>query len=204
MVLLETRNMFAHGLHRECYIHPEIKTLCIKIITKGDLTEQKREQRMYKRLEKEHIPLEMIPKCHGVIDTSLGVGTVFDLIQDHNGEVSKTLEYYLASNEILLSNLPDLSNAFYSFKEYLLKNCIITMNLKPKNILYKKINKMSGKLFIVDSLGNSDFFPVSDYFTFLARNKIQRKWDRFERSLLNKYKTNEALYDMLNSHQERL
>jgi serine/threonine protein kinase len=164
-----------------------------------DLKESKREQSYYRLLEKRNISWEMLPRYYGVIESNLGHGAVFDLIRDYDGEISKTLEYYLSSSEILELQCPCFLQAFYSLKKYLYKYKIIPMDLKPENILYKKTSDKDGDLVIIDNIGNSDFIPVCNYVGYLATKKILRKWHRFEHNLLHIYAYNKALQRMLTS-----
>lgn len=192
-------SLIGTGSHRKCYVHPENKDLCVKIIFNEDLKESKREQSYYRLLEKRNISWEMLPRYYGVIESNLGHGAVFDLIRDYDGEISKTLEYYLSSSEILELQCPCFLQTFYSLKKYLYKYKIIPMDLKPENILYKKTSDKDGLLVIIDNIGNSDFIPVCNYVGYLATKKILRKWHRFEHNLLHIYAYNKALQRMLTS-----
>lgn len=200
MIVLEKSSLVGKGLHRECYLHPDNDLLCVKVIVNGNMDEHNREQSYYRHMTRKNIPWEMIPRFHGTVNTNMGEGAVFDLIRDHDGDVSKTLEYYFNSSDILENQLPGFTQAFYNFKNYLLEYNIITMNLKPKNILYKKESDNEGRLYLVDSIGNSDFIPIANHVNFLAKKKIQRKWERFEYSLLQKYNSNKVLFNILKSH----
>ena len=93
MIKIDKNSLVGKGLHRECYRHPENKNHCIKIIVAGGPEESRRETRYYRHLENRNISWDMIPRYHGVVKTNLGIGSVFDLIVDQNGTVSKTLEY---------------------------------------------------------------------------------------------------------------
>ena len=199
VIYINSSSLIGKGAHRKCYVHPENKDLCVKIIFKGDLKESKREQSCYRLLEKRNISWEMLSRYYGVIESNLGRGAVFDLIRDYDGEISKTLEYYLSSSEILELYCPCFLQAFYSLKKYLYKYKIITMNLQAKNILYKKTSDKDGHLVIIDNIGNSDFIPVCNYIGYLATKKILRKWQRFENNILHIYAHNKALQRMLTS-----
>ena len=184
MLNLDKSSLVGKGLRRKCYRHPKDSNLCIKIVVFGNGDESKREKKYYRHLKKRGISWDMIPKFHGDIETNLGTGSVFDLILDSDGAVSKTLQYYLSSNDKLKAHYKGLSNALYSLKNYLLTQRIITMTLKPKNISCKKMRSGNFRLFVVDNIGNSDFIPVCNYSRFFARKKILRKWNHFERSIL--------------------
>jgi hypothetical protein len=184
MINLDPSTIVGKGLHRECYVHPENKDLCIKIVVAGDHKESQREQKYYRLLQKRNIPWEILPEFYGVVETNLGSGAVFDLIRDFDGEISKTLQYYLASGDKPEAYDLGLLKAIDLLKISLYQHTIITMTLKPKNIVYKKITPEKGRLIIVDNIGNSDFIPICNYNTFLARIKISRKWRKFESTFL--------------------
>ena len=63
----------------------------------------------------------MLARFYGNIETNRGEGAVFELIRDHNGEVSKTLEHYFSANNKTDLNYQDLSQALPLLKQYLLK-----------------------------------------------------------------------------------
>jgi hypothetical protein len=139
----------------------------------------------------------MLARFHGNIETNRGKGAVFELIRDYNGTVSKTLEQYLSVINEKNLNYRELSRALPLLKQYLLKWKIVTMSLKPQNIVYKKINESKGVLVVIDNIGNSDFIPICNYVDRMAIRKIRRKWQRFENSLATDYTRNRALQQML-------
>ena len=188
MLTLASSSLIGRGLRRECYFHPEDENKCIKIVVAGDHKETVREQSYYRLLEKRNISWKMLARFYGNIETNRGEGAVFELIRDHNEEVSKTLEHYFSANNETDLNYQDLSRALPLLKQYLLKWKIVTMSLKPQNIVYQKINPTQGKLVVIDNIGNSDFIPICNYLDSFATRKIRRKWQRFEESLSKDYK----------------
>lgn len=184
-------------MHRECYKHPENPSLCIKLIVKDSPVEIKREKQYYRHLQKRGISWDMIPRYYGDVETNLGPGSVFDLIADHDLAVSKSLEYYLSSVEQTEKYFRSLSESLKLLKNYLLDNNIVTMNIKPYNVLCRKNASGIFRLFLIDNIYNSEFIPVSNYVNFFAKLKISRKWRRFEESILNAYQHNHALRCML-------
>ncbi len=183
MILLDPDKKFGKGLHRECFVHPDHDHLCIKVVTYGDNQETKREQHYYKLLQRRHISWELLPKFYGNIDTNLGSGALFDLIRDHDGNISNTLEHYLVDDYFTEQRANNLISTLSELKNYLLKYAIIPMKLKPKNILYQRAQAGKGKLVIIDNIGNADFIPICNYIHFLARKKIIRRWNRFMATL---------------------
>ena len=180
--LLDDSNLIGVGLHRKCYVHPYDENLCIKVGYNSNPKEDKREISYYNSLKRRAISWAMLPQYYGKEETNLGEGTVFDLIRDEDGNVSKTLEYYLDEGREDVKR-SDLKTAIDELKEYLLSELILTMTIKPKNIVYKKNNDGSGKLIIVDNIGTSEFIPICKFSSTLAKKKILRKWDRFIKSI---------------------
>lgn len=170
MINVDKSILIGRGRHRECYRHPENENLCIKVDVFGNGQESQREKKYYRHLEKRKISWDMIPMFHGTIETNMGIGSVFDLVLDHDFTVSRTLRYYLSSNKKTEKYYTGLSNSLYLLKDYLLQQRIITMTLKPKNILCKKMKPGSFRLFVVDNIGNSDFIAICNYSRFLASN----------------------------------
>ena len=177
MLELISANLIGKGLHRECYIHPANQNLCIKIAFNENVKESQREQSYYEFLEKKGISWEMLPRYYGHVETNLGTGTVFDMIRNQDRSISKTLDDYFKSNEQTKLHENSLLQALLLLKTYLLDQQIITMTIKPKNILYRESGNTDSRLVIVDNIGNSDYLPISNHSKFLARYKISRKWD---------------------------
>lgn len=199
MIELDPRALIGKGLHRECFVHPENPARCIKIVVAGSGNENRREKAYYAELSRRGISWEMLPRFHGLVPTNLGEGAVFDAIRDYDNRISFTLGHYLASPLLTETHGPALRTALDNLRDYLLANRIITMTLKTKNILFQLTDADTGKLVIVDNIGNSDFIPLANYSARLARWKILRKWRRFELSLRRDYADNKALAMALDS-----
>ncbi len=197
MLEIDPDTLIGRGLHRECYIHPDNRERCVKIVVAGDSNENLREARYYGLLARRGISWEMLTRFHGLVETNLGEGAVFDLVRDYDGDVSKTLAHYLGSEELTTANSKPLSSALAGLRVYLLENRVVTMTLKTKNILLQKTAENDAKLVIVDNVGNSDFIPISNYSAVLARLKIERKWRRFEQSMRAQHAGNKALPSLL-------
>jgi len=197
MLYLDNCALVGRGLHRECYAHPMNSDLCVKVVVAGNSDENRREAAYYQRLSRRGISWEMLTRFHGLVETSLGEGAVFDLVRDSDGSVSKTLASYLECDALTSLHRQVLVQAMQNLKEYLLLNRVVTMTLKPKNILLQLNPAGDGKLVIVDNVANSDFIPITNYSARLARRKIERKWRRFDNSLRCQYVHNSALVEVL-------
>jgi len=197
MLTLESSQLIGRGLRRECYFHPEDEFKCIKIVVAGDHKETAREQSYYRLLEKRKISWNLLARFYGNIETNRGEGAVFELIRDYTGKVSKTLEHYFSVNSGAGLNYQTLTRSLPLLKEYLLQWKIMTMSLKPQNIVYQKTNFNTAQLVVIDNIGNSDFIPICNYVHRMAIRKIKRKWQRFEVSLAKEYAGHKALQHVL-------
>ena len=84
-------------------------------------------------------------RFHGLVQTNMGAGYVFDLVTDDNNQPSKTLEYYLKES------VPNGTvKALLRLKHYFLQHSIVTTTLRPNNIVCKTNNSMTEKTIIVD------------------------------------------------------
>ena len=187
MLKLESSALLGRGLRRECYFHPEDENKCIKVVVAGDHKETVREQSYYRFLEKRNIAWRMLARFYGNVETNLGEGAVFELIRDYNGAVSKTLDHYFSPINETDRDYQYLYQALHGLKQYLLKWKIVTMSLKPQNIVYKKTDDSEGFLVVIDNIGNSDFIPVCNYVGWMAKRKTHRKWQRFEELLAGEF-----------------
>ena len=104
---------------------------------------------------------------------------MFDLVIDANNQPAKTLEHYLNQ-----PNSEALAEPLLNLKDYLLHNLVITKEIKPRNIACVNNNGTIERcVVVVDDIGNTEFFPISNYVSSSAKRKINRKWQRFEASL---------------------
>lgn len=202
MIELNVGLLVGQGLHRDVYRHPEFPDRCLKVrvdrnrINRGP-QEEAREQGYYALLQKRKILWEGLPQFFGIVETNLGPASMFELIRDNNGQVSRTLEYYLGDAKLTEAHLNELIFEFNELKNYLLRFNIITMSLKPKNIVFQQVNEDRWRCVIVDNIGNSDWIPIMTYVPYLGRHKIQRKWKDFERRIKRMYPFNDQLLKLL-------
>lgn len=185
MIILDNSLIIGKGTNRTCYLYPN-NSKCIKINNSSDNSETKKEIMYYKYLIKENISFTNLSKYYGVVETNLGKGYVFDLIKDYDGEISKTLSYYLQTEDRTKSILNPLK-LLEDLKRYTLHQGIIVKDLNTKNIMYQKIDENIGRLIIIDGITNSNFFSISRYFKKYRLKKINYFWEIFEESLPIKY-----------------
>lgn len=194
MLKLNAELFVGKGLHREVYLHPDEKNLCVKVaLADGGREEMDRERAFYKTLQRRNISWAILPRYHGRMETNRGPGSVFDLVRDFNGEISKTLDYYLSSSRETIRNYNGLIQAIPNLRNTMLQESIITLALDVKNIVYRRINSTAGILMLIDNVGNYDFITIADHIRYFAEKKIIRKWHRFESSLISVYPDNSLL-----------
>ena len=196
MLTLDSSQLIGRGRRRECYFHPEDENRCIKVVVAGDLKETVRERSYYRLLEKRRISWNMLARSYGYTETNRGQGAVFELIRDYTGNVSETLEHYLSKNNGSNINYPALSRALMLLKQYLLRWKIVTMSIRPQNLVYKKSTSSDRDLVVIDNVGNSDLIPICNYVDRMAIWKINRKWQHFEDTMAKEYEHNRALRQM--------
>ncbi len=174
MIILNQALYVGSGTERVCYRHPDEKRQCIKLNKPGKFKQSKNDLKYYKRLHKRGISWEMMPKYLGMIDTNLGRGQLYELILDHDGEISQNI--YTCLN--ILSDataLKRFNEAIERFKQYLLDQLIIVRDISLYNILCQKMSKNEWRRVIIDGVGNAEGIPISNYVDFLARRKIRKK-----------------------------
>lgn len=184
MLELSSATLVGKGLHREVHVHPNDESKCVKVVVLRGEEETRREQAYYRFLQQRNIDWLSLPRFYGNEDTNMGPGAVFDLIRDDDGQVSKTLEFYLDNLASTPALVEPISQSLIRLKQDLLEQNIITMTLKPKNMVVQQQNDEL-RCLIIDNIGNSDIIPISSYVRFFGKKKIERKWEKF-RVLLSK------------------
>jgi hypothetical protein len=172
-----TRKPLGMGKERMCFVHPEDPRLAIKIpISKAD-TQSKREIRFYRRLKKRGgVDQKHIPGFHGLCETNRGRGIVVDLVRNHDGEISRPLNWYLAQGFPIEEFEPYLEELKQSF----LRNLIIfNQDMTIGDILVRKTAAARFHMVAIGGLGDGATFEWPNAIPFLARRKIRRRWESF-------------------------
>lgn len=201
-ITLSEKDYISRGLHRKCYHHPEDANKCIKVnYNDGAEEETNREIAYYKHLIKRNVSFDALAKYYGPVSTNYGNGHIFELIRDYNGETAIPLEKYLANKSLTEKYFDQLVTGLKELKSALLKDRIITMTIKSKNILFQHLSDTNSRLVIIDNIGNSTFIPIANYIPCFAKSKIERTWQRFLKSIVKENSHNSLLtrlIDVLN------
>ncbi len=193
MLILEDKNIIGQGKDRVCYMHPDDSDKCVKIIKVNHSHKQSvREHSYYKFMKRKNKDMRFLSKFYGKVNTNLGFGLVFELCRDSDIKISNSIGYYFENNlyEESLSIIDNLKK----LRKNLTINAIIFTDFTSNNILYKTETKT---IMVIDGIGNYDLIKISDYFKRLATNKINRRFDRFEKYLFKKYPYNKVVQEML-------
>lgn len=201
-ITLSEKDYISRGLHRKCYHHPEDANKCIKVnYNDGAEEETNREIAYYKHLIKRNVSFDALAKYYGPVSTNYGNGHIFELVRDYNGETAIPLEKYLANKSLTEKYFDQLVTGLKELKSALLKDRIITMTIKSKNILFQHLSDTNSRLVIIDNIGNSTFIPIANYIPCFAKSKIERTWQRFLKSIVKENSHNPLLtrlIDVLN------
>ena len=180
--------LIAKGRHRACYQHPKHPELCVKVhLDPYDDLETIREVRYFKWLHFRKTNLNGIADYRGKTPTTLGIGYVYELVRDYDGQVSKTLDHYLRNFELTEPRINALTSAYQEFKQTFQRHYISMMNLKTYNIVYKRESESYGRFYLIDNLGSANLLPLSYFFTSIATRTLQRKFMRFESLVRERY-----------------
>ncbi|HEC74986.1 MAG TPA: hypothetical protein ENI26_11550 [Methylophaga aminisulfidivorans] len=196
MLELTSESLVGKGLHREVHVHPNDSSKCVKVVVLRGEEETRREQAYYHFLQRKNIEWVSLPRFYGNEETNIGPGAVFDLIRDDDGQVSKTLEFYLDNLESYQALIPSIAESLRFLKADLISQNIITMTLKPKNMVIQRLSQQTHCL-IIDNIGNSDVLAISSYIPYFGRLKIERKWDKFKALLVRQFSHKLAINDFI-------
>ena len=171
------------GAHRACYIHPEDHQKCIKVIySQNDpiaSKEIKRELAYYRHLNSHLKDWRGLTRYYGTVETNLGTGYVYDRIVDFDGKISQTIrDRYTPEN--LQNNWQELKEIVEKLEKYMWDNRIITMALKPHNVLCHRISENEIFPVICDNIGVATHIPVVLYCPWLCHRKQKKLFAKFE------------------------
>ena len=171
------------GAHRACYIHPEDPHKCIKVIySQNDPVapkEIRRELAYYRHLNSYLKDWTGMTRYYGTVETNLGTGYVYDRVMDFDGKISQTMkDRYRVEN--LKDNWKELKELVEKLEKYMWDNLIITMALKPHNVLCRRISENVIIPVICDNVGTATRIPVVFYSSWLCHRKQKKLFAKFE------------------------
>ena len=185
IINLEDSLFLGEGMNRKTYTHPIYKNLCIKISSQRGLRSAKREINYLKRLHARGVSFDMIADFKGKVKTNLGIGDLYELVRDFDGEISKDLEYHLSLNDKNITS--KMLSLIEDLRVYLREQYILFSDLDMDNILVKKESKDSFKLIIIDGIGDNNQIPFLSYLKNLGIKRNTKKWALFKTKIGKKF-----------------
>jgi len=176
-VSLPAHYFVAEGTDRKCFRHPTEPQCCIKVLHPERRSGRfSREVRYFLSLQRRGVYFKHLTQLHGLINTRLGKGAIFDMVLDDDGRVSKSLDYYLAQNDKRFNSWA--VTAIESLKQDFYEQWIVFHDLNPGNILVKRLSFDEFRLIAIDGIGHDHFFPLASYSSTLARKKLTLVWNQ--------------------------
>ena len=157
MIRLSAETPLGTGRHRKCYAHPDDAQRCIKIVYNGGQggdKETQRELKYYAHLSRYLKDWSGIPRYYGTVETDCGTGYVYDVIADYDGKPSITLTEF-AKQCRYEDDFAVLRQLLKKLKRYLRDNHIVTMTLKPQNVLCHRISESEVVPVVCDNIGEA-------------------------------------------------
>lgn len=184
MLDLSNSILIGKGSSRICYVHPEDDRKCVKVIYIRKPGINRLEMKHYRRFKRRCVSWDMMARPYGFVETTEGEGVVFTLSRDFDGEISRSLDWYLRYDHVA-DMAGQLRDALARFRDFLFGEGIVVRELKPDNFVFQRVSATEGRLVLIDGVGNNQFLPFASYSRVLARRLLKRKWAKFERQLLD-------------------
>ena len=191
MISLEEVKPFAEGVNRVCYIHPNNKSMCLKISKSEVVKKMRSNAPWYKKLRSEKSfddnyreesayqqraikenPQKIwrhLAKWYEFVETSKGLASCTELITN-NDKVALNLEEYLFSK----GRTSEIDKALKEFEIFLKETKLLTKNIIPHNLAIKE-NDSELTLKIIDGLGCMSFIPLPEISNTFADRYIKRR-----------------------------
>jgi len=109
-----------------------------------------------------------------MIETNRGIGGVFDLVRDDDGQVSRTLGECLRDGTVARER-PLWEKSLDQFLGRLMETGVILRDLNPGNLSARRRADGSIQLVAIDGIGHRDFIPLCDHCLWIARRKQARQ-----------------------------
>jgi len=139
--------------------------------------DQIKEIRAYELLIAQKNPLlwKHIPEFYGTEETDYGLGIITRLFRNYDGTYPVNLQTIIPTG---IS--PELAAGIKEFRTWLERETVITRDLLAHNIIVVHHANGRQQVVVVDGIGNSERIPISTWFKFFARRKVQRKLKNFQ------------------------
>ncbi len=176
-VFLSPEDFIAEGTDRKCFRYPGRDECCIKVLHPERRPGRFwREIRYFSSLQRRRVDFTHVAEYFGLVKTNLGRGAIVELVLDDDGQVSKSLEYYLRRNDVEFDAWAVAE--IETLKKDLYDQWIVFHDLNPSNILVRRLSYDQYRLVVIDGIGHNHFLPLASYSRRFARKKLTRVWNR--------------------------
>lgn len=180
--------IFNNGCHKKVYYHPNNINWCIKIPYNAEGQDDiDRELFIRRRLQEKNITSKILPKYFGTVHTNLGLGYIFELIKDFDGNISLTLDDYLKDKNLFNKNYEKILENILFCKKRLFEEKLIIMGIWPENIIIQRSNINALRPILVNDLGSAALIPLEYYFDYFNKKRTVRRWSRFIDNIASRY-----------------
>ena len=162
----------AKGSERFCFTSPVHSDQLVKLSYKNKIKQTKREINYFQFLQKKNVPFLQIPRFFEEVKSEQYLGFVQQKIQSQDGKIAPSLSKYFSEGGKVSRK------EVFSLFCFCCRYNILPCDLNKNNILVQK-NSEGVKWIMVDGLGCTDWIPLAQYWPWLGRKKIIRKFYRF-------------------------
>jgi hypothetical protein len=204
MILLHDDLIFSSGGNRLCFVSPQNKKRCLKLLRPDRTPKIRRNEKSFpanlrplsffdeNRSEQARLkflfnrfPPEItshLPHSYGIVQTSRGLAHETDLIRDKNGSISQSLEQYIWDNGLNETAKSAIDTFFQDWTKAPPK----TRDLIPHNMVIS-FNSESAQIILIDGLGRMPLIPSFKGTRMSLRRLLKRREnfdERIQRILL--------------------
>ncbi len=195
VVTLGALEPFGVGGRRLCYVDPRNPSRCIKVLRhdekrtvrirpglipnrfrreyNNNAHEQRELGKLFRRIGDE--ASQCLPRCHGNVETDLGLGLVLDLIRDHDGRISRSLRELVSTGH----QPNEFREAFEAFSDFMIRHAVLSRAILDHNLATQQRADGSWHLYLIDGLGDPAWLPFARFSKGLAQSKIKRRLEKF-------------------------
>lgn len=190
-LVLEDQHFFAQGSGRQVYRHPDHSNLVIKIQKQRPTKRFHSLRRLVNRNKRRFMPIVMSwveideyaaiiarnqkvpPFCvqfRGFIDTTKGLGAMFDLVLTPDGEIAPTLTKFAANNP----RTDQITAAIDTFWDDADEFGAVIWDPNLNNLLVQGSLETGITLILVDGLGGRTWIPLASMSQTVRRNAANK------------------------------
>lgn len=178
--LILTDELFlGKGNHKEVYIHPADKNLCVKILFATPDEDFDREMRYRRALGKRADSMTLLTKYFGEVDTNRGRGYIFENVIDFDGRESRTILSHIENP----NSVDELISILLEFKRDFISQKFVAAGMDPDNFMVQRLSPNERRIKIIDNIGTSARVPLLYYSDFLMARRATKYWKRFVREI---------------------